>query len=196
MERGVADMTGTGMMMESAQAVVAAAAVLISVVAVVGSRVMDKINKRIPPPPCGEPPWEQVIGPNGIFNRLLNPIGVEHTWTGDRHSYTVTKPGSFTDFEGRVKANGWENFSTDPHPDHWGDNDYRKQYNGEWYHLSMKRPGSDFNPDIAGPARFSLHWEEAKPGSTGHFLNFLGSKLSGIPIKAFNPCTPKVVGSK
>ncbi|MBK8316394.1 MAG: hypothetical protein IPL01_21215 [Acidobacteria bacterium] len=91
--------------------------------------------------PCGEPPWDQAIGPNGIYNQLLNPIGVAHNWIENAHTYRITNSGSFSDFEGRVKVNGWERFSNDPHLDHWGDNDYRKQYNGEWYHFSMGRPG-------------------------------------------------------
>jgi hypothetical protein len=155
-------------------------------------------------PPCGEPPWDEAIGPNGINNQLLNPIGVEYKWE-NKDTYTITNPGSFRDFEGRLKTNGWEKFSSDPLPEHWGYDDYRKQYkgekyNGEWYHVSIKRPGYFlpkwgfvFTPEKP-PEDFTLHWEEAEPGSLGHGANWLGSKIFGIRIKAFNPCTPKVVG--
>ncbi|MBK7600582.1 MAG: hypothetical protein IPJ07_19550 [Acidobacteria bacterium] len=161
-----------------------------------GGQQGDMQNQQEKNQPCGEPPWDQAIGPNGIYNQLLNPIGVAHNWIENAHTYRITNSGSFSDFEGRVKVNGWERFSNDPHLDHWGDNDYRKQYNGEWYHFSMGRPGKNFNPDIAGPVRFSLHWEEAKPGGARHFSNFVASWLFGIPIKAFHPCTRIVVGHR
>jgi len=142
--------------------------------------------------PCGEPPWDEATGPNGIRNQLLNPIGIEYKWD-NKDIYTIIKPGSFSDFETRLSVNGWEKFSTDPHYKHWGDNDYRKQYKGEWYHISLGRPGKGFNPDIAGPTRIGLHWEEAKPGSLRHFNNFLSSTIFGIPIKYYHPCAPKPV---
>jgi len=118
-------------------------------------------------------------------------------------------PGSFADFEGRLKANGWGKFSTNPHIEHWGDDDYRKQYKGEWYHFSMTRPvttiglgdtvGFVTDPNLP-PEGFSIHWEEAKPGSAQHLTNFLWSKFTGIPIWKFrsSSCMGSIVvgGSK
>ena len=147
--------------------------------------------------PCGRPTWDEATRQGGVNDQLLNPLGLEYTWTGKDHKIDVVSPGSFNEFEARLKANGWEQFGTDPHPDHWGDNDYRKQYKGEWYHFSMGRPmlygKPGTPPTILGsspPTKYSLHGEEAKPGSLPHFFNFLGSKLWGIPIDTFHnpPC--------
>lgn len=140
---------------------------------------------------CEAPTWDELTGPNGIINQLLNPLGIEHTYANERHNYSITQQGSFRDFTNRLTAQGWERFSTDPHPDHWGMDDYRKQYQGEWYHLSIGRPQTYIEGAVPiinwdQPAtEFSIHWEEAKPGGVRHFINFLASKSQGIGIKAF-----------
>lgn len=156
----------------------------------------EKTNK-----PCRPPTWDESIGPNGIFNQLLNPLGINQTWGGREFIYEQTVPSSFRELTTKIIENGWERFSTDPHYKHWGYNDFRTRYKGHWYHLSVKRPvfidyegGMIIDTPDRPPTGFSIHWEEAKPGSVLHFLNFLGSTLYGIPIKAFHPCTRKVIG--
>lgn len=148
--------------------------------------------------PCGQPTWEQVTGPDGIFNQLLKPLGVEQTWTGARFVYKQTTTRSYGEFITIAKKLGWDGFSTDPHYKHWGDDDFRKQYNGEWYHLSVKRPidslpgaGNRYVIDpTAPPLDFSIHWEEARPGSWGHFVNFISSTVTRTPIEQYRGLPP------
>jgi RHS repeat-associated protein len=155
--------------------------------------------------PCGEPPWDDAIGENGIFNQLVKPLGIRHDWIQGQHVYTVTNEGSIIDFSFRLKANGWEPFITDPLPEHWGYWDFRKQYNGEWYHLSLGRPGweeqrSGKRFNVGDPIRMTLHWEEAMPGGLTHFANWVSAHilfpLNGIrpKMREFRRCPPQGAG--
>jgi hypothetical protein len=132
--------------------------------------------------PCGEPPWDQAIGSNGIFNQVLNPIGIRHDWIQGQHVHTLTEEATLDAIWVRLVRNGWEAFFTDPLPEHWGYVDFRKQYKEEWYHLSLKRPGGPAvrwgRPMNAGdPINLTLHWEEAQPGSLGHGWNWVSAHI-------------------
>jgi RHS repeat-associated protein len=138
--------------------------------------------------PC-YPNWNQLIGPNGIYNQLLKPLGVKQTWSDPNQMfhYSQTTPRKFGQFVSKLEKTGWEQFYGDPHPDHLGYDDFRKKYKGEWYHLSVKRPfvgwaGKGIMLTAGEPAGFTIHWEEAEPGSLGHLGNKIGSVLTGTPM--------------
>jgi hypothetical protein len=123
---------------------------------------------------------------------------VKQTWDENKQAfqYDQTVPQSFREFKSALKANGWEQFHGDVHPDHLGADDFKKQYNGEWYHLSVIRPvvfnrvfreaQAEVSVDSTRPpAGFSIHWEEAEPGSLKHLGNKIHSVLTGTEIRHY-----------
>jgi RHS repeat-associated protein len=139
-----------------------------------------------------KPTFDQFIGADrksGIANDLLNPLGVSASYTDatDEWHFKLAEPKpSLGDFEKKLAANGWEQFITDPNNEHKGFYDYKKNYEGNWYHFSVKPSTSTVFADGAygvltpqqmpnpnePPVDFSLHFEEATPGGLRHGVNF------------------------
>jgi hypothetical protein len=105
------------------------------------------------------------------------------------------KGRSFADIEKALLADGWKQLPIpDPHPDHWGMVDYRKEYIGDfgmgpesvWVHFNMgpaskvigykdnKSYGEYWTVPVTTddksrpPAGYDIHREEARPGGVEH----------------------------
>jgi hypothetical protein len=144
------------------------------------------------------PNWDQVKPPDGIYNQLLHPLGVNQTFDRENgFQYSQFIKMSFKEFEKQAVQLGWKQFYFDPHKQHIGFDDFKMKYKGEWYHLSVKRPlkiisagyDIDVDPDAA-PPDFSIHMEEAEPGSLAHGYNWVMSKLRGKEILEYRGIPP------
>jgi YD repeat-containing protein len=157
--------------------------------------------------PC-YPSWNQIKGPNGndgIYANALSPVGITVKWDPEKINkegkpgdwvFGAAKGRSFADIEKALLADGWVvPLIPDPHPDHWGMVDYRKEYIGNfgagpesvWVHFNMG-PASKIvgyrevtsrgerwtvpvvtDDKSRPPVGYSIHREEAMPGGGEHF---------------------------
>src|SRR5262245_11180291 len=150
---------------------------------------------------------------SGTANTLISPLGLSVSYDGVRNEWDFTQAEpkqSMADFQKTLEANGWERFRTDPNKEHWGYYDYRKNYDGNWYHLSAKpvtrtrsytdESGSytiEHDDVTVPPVAFSIHYEEATPGGLRHGRNFTlaglfnavyGSSLTAADFENLPPC--------
>ena len=87
--------------------------------------------------------------------------------------------GTYNSMVERLTTAQFEEFYINIHPDHWGGNDFQGFLNGNWYHVTVGRPhsnwqdggllgGNEFNPNSLPPF-IQLHCEPHRPNSLEHF---------------------------
>ena len=153
--------------------------------------------KRNPNPNACVPQWKHLSGSNGLYNQVLKPLGLKWNWNEEKREEEITQfvPRSFAEFTKKLKEEGWQRFYLDFHKDHIGYDDYRKQYNGHWFHVSVDRPeitlehGPMLLPELP-PEKYTIHWEEATPGSIPHFFNKVHSVFSGTEMWVYSGLPP------